>query len=54
VQHIANGLTSYEIAEKTTLSERTVENRILRLKKRLGCKNITHLATTLLRAKLIK
>lgn len=54
MQLVANGLRLSQIAEKTWLSERTIEGRILRLKKQLGCKTITHLAITLLRANIIK
>jgi hypothetical protein len=43
-----------EIAEKTWLSDRTIENRILRLRRELNCKSITHLAITLLREGIIK
>ena len=54
MQMVANGYTAKEISEKLWLSDRTVENRILRLRERLNCKSITHLAITLLRLNIIK
>lgn len=53
MQMIANGDTALEVAEKTGASERTIESRIMILKKLLDCKNTTHLAITLLRNKII-
>ena len=54
MQLVAKGLRLSQIAEKMGLSERTIESRISRLKNRLDCKTITHVAITLLRAKVIK
>lgn len=54
MQMIADGSTALEVSEKTGASERTIEARILILKKRWDCKNTTHLSVTLLRAKIIK
>ena len=54
MQYVANGFTALQIAGKLALSNRTVEHRILDLRKKLSCKSITHLAVTLLRANVIK
>ena len=54
MQLVADGFTLLQIADKIGLCNRTVEQRILRLRKKLNCKNITHLAIMLLRAKVIK
>lgn len=54
MQMIADGDTALDVSVKTGASERTIEARILILKKRWNCKNTTHLAATLLRAKIIK
>ncbi len=54
MQFVANGFTALQIADKIGLSKKTVEHRILILRKKLNSKSITHLAITLLRAKVIK
>ena len=51
---LADGYRTKDIANKTWLSQRTVENKIADLKKEFKCKSITHLAITLLREKIIK
>jgi DNA-binding NarL/FixJ family response regulator len=53
MQLVANGLRLSQIAEETSLTKRAVQSRILRLKKQLDCKTITHLAVTLVREKVI-
>ena len=50
---IADGYTAKEISKKLWLCDRTIENRLLRLRERLNCKSITHLAITLLRQNII-
>lgn len=54
VQLVADGFKMLQVAEETGLTKKAVQSRILRLKKKLGCKTITHLAITLLREKVIK
>lgn len=54
MQLVADGFTALQICDKTGENVRTIEHRILRLRKELNCKSITHLAITLLRANLIQ
>ena len=54
MQLVADGFTALQISDKIGVNERTIEHRILRLRKELNCKSITHLAITLLRANLIQ
>lgn len=42
---LAEGLTAKEIAEKLSISKRTVEARILRMKERSSTKTSTHLVS---------
>ncbi|MBA2561342.1 MAG: hypothetical protein H0V14_00245 [Chitinophagaceae bacterium] len=51
---VADGHTSLQISDKLGLSERRIQHRILRLRRELNCKNITHLAITLLRENIIR
>lgn len=44
LQLVADGYTTKEIADKTWLCNRTVENKIQKLTKAFNCKNKTHLA----------
>ena len=54
MQMVADGFTALEIADKTWLSERTVEGRVYRLKTRFKAKTLTHLAIILIRLKVIR
>ena len=53
MQMVADGFTSKEISAKTSLSDRTVENRIQKLSNDFDCRNKTHLVITLLREGII-
>ena len=54
MQLVADGFRLSQIAEETFSTKKAVQSRVLRLKKQLGCKTITHAAITLLRATIIK
>lgn len=51
---LADGMHKKEIGEKIFLSERTVEAKVDKVRVGLGCKNATHLISTLLRSGVIK
>lgn len=53
-QLLAEGYAMKEIAAHVGLSARTVEGHFLRLRKRLACKNGSHLVAIFFRAELIK
>lgn len=53
VQGIAEGKTSKEIALERSVSHQTVEAQRRNLLKRLECKNMPHLITTLFREKIL-
>jgi DNA-binding CsgD family transcriptional regulator len=53
VKEIAEGKTSREIAEERKVSYKTVEAQRRDVLRRLACKNMPHLITTLFREKIL-
>lgn len=54
VQKLANGYRVREIAKEIDINTRTLEKRILVLKKQYLCKTVSHLVANYLRRKIIE
>ena len=54
VTHLSNGLTKDEIVKETGINKKTLNSRLVKLKKQSLSKTITHLVANYLRKKIIE
>ncbi len=54
VQHLANDLRPYDIAEKTGLTKRTIDTYIFELRNKFDCRSVTGIVVLFFREGLIK